>query len=364
MNILYLSKLSGNPGAGPSYSVPEQIFAQSFVDNVFWINLNHQRRKEWEKQENFFHNLDDLNPELRFFPTPFNKPDLVVVEGFYSFFLSPIIKELINKKIPYIIISRGEMNDYAQKSKRLKKTIANIIWFNRMVDKCAGIVYLSENEQKNSRKWKNKKSVVIPNGVSLVEQMKREFPKKGIEAVFIGRLDVFHKGIDFLFDGIRLVANQLRASGFNLKLYGPEWNNSYDWIKKYLIENKMDDIVSLQGPVYGEEKINILKEADLFVLTSRFEGMPMGLLEAMAFGLPSLVTPGTNMFDEILQNDAGWCSNSDAESISKALLSITEQKHLFQKKSLNSFSLASKFSWHTIAQKAHHEYKKFIGEDN
>lgn len=363
MNILYLSKLSGNPCAGPSYSVPEQIFAQSFVDNVFWLNLNHQRRKEWEKKDDFFHNLDDFDPELRFLPSPFNKPDLVVVEGFYAHFFSPIIKELINKKVPYIIIPRGEMNDYAQNSKWLKKTFGNLIWFNKMVDKCAGVVYLSENEQRNSLKWKHKKSTIIPNGVSLAEQNKYVPPQKGINAIFIGRLDVYHKGIDLLFDGMRLIANELRTSGFNLKLYGPEWNNSYDWINKYILENKIDDIVSLNGPVYGNEKIKVLTEGDLFVLTSRFEGLPMGLLEAMAYGLPSLVTPGTNMFDEIFQNNAGWCSNGDAESISRTLLTMTKEKNLFQKKSLNSFCLGAKYSWDSIAKKAHREYEKIIGEN-
>ena len=40
MNVLYISKLTGNLFAGPNNSVPAQIKAQSKIDNVFWYNLN------------------------------------------------------------------------------------------------------------------------------------------------------------------------------------------------------------------------------------------------------------------------------------------------------------------------------------
>ena len=39
MNILYISKIDGRPWSGPSYSIPNQVKAQSKLDNVLWYNL-------------------------------------------------------------------------------------------------------------------------------------------------------------------------------------------------------------------------------------------------------------------------------------------------------------------------------------
>jgi glycosyltransferase involved in cell wall biosynthesis len=342
--------------------VPAQIFAQSSIDNVFWLNLNHQVRKEWLEKKNVFHNLDDCHPTLDSIPSPFNAPDIVVIEGFYDFFLLSIVKEIQQRKIPYLIIPRGEMNDGAQKSKWLKKKIANFLWFNRMVARSAAIVYLSENERDNSTSWKEKKNFIIPNGINNVKCEKQFELEKGINAIFIGRMDIYHKGIDSLLTAIASVAQQLRAAGFILSLYGPEWNNSYSRIAKLIKENQINDIVLLRNAIYDREKIDILKKSDLFVLTSRFEGLPMGLLEAMSFGLPCLVTPGTNMLETIQKHDAGWYSECNWMAISQTLLSIIKEKEKFDEKSRNASSLASMYSWNSIAQLSHDIYENILGE--
>ena len=48
----------------------------------------------------------------------------------------------------------------------------------------------------------------------------------------------------------------------------------------------------------------------------------MGLLEAFAYGLPCLVTPGTNLSQEIYDYDAGWIASLDSDSIAEKMLSI------------------------------------------
>lgn len=49
MNILYISKLDGRPWMGPTYSVPNQVKAQSKYDNVFWYNLSNYGEEEGKK---------------------------------------------------------------------------------------------------------------------------------------------------------------------------------------------------------------------------------------------------------------------------------------------------------------------------
>ena len=55
------------------------------------------------------------------------------------------------------------------------------------------------------------------------------------------------------------------------------------------------------------------------LLTSRYEGFPMTILEAWSYGNPCLVTPGTNVADEIAINNLGWTVNLTADSIADGI---------------------------------------------
>src|SRR5690606_35598764 len=99
MNILYISKLSGNPWTGPNNSVPAQIAAQAQIDNVLWYNLARPSRPDWlaldyycDLTEYSTKRLDDLSP-------PFNCPDLVVFQGCYSYPFTRIIFDIWNRRI-------------------------------------------------------------------------------------------------------------------------------------------------------------------------------------------------------------------------------------------------------------------------
>lgn len=359
MNILYLSKLSGNPWAGPTYSVPEQIYAQSLVDNVFWLNLNHNKIDAWCKEENFFHNLGSGFSKIAELPTPFNKPDLVIVEQMYAYPFSKVIKELQLKEIPYIIVPRGELCESSQKQKKLKKIVGNFVWFNKMIDRALAVEYLSENEYINSIKWKNKKHLIIPNGIHLPSQNEHLFSSGKIRATYIGRLDMYHKGLDLLLSAISLIPDELKAYQFHLSLYGPALHDEQKVLKDFIEEKQIQDLISLNNGVYGEEKIHILENTDLFVLTSRMEGLPMALLEALSYGIPCLVTKGTNMAEEIRSENAGWIANTDVESIKEAFLDLLRCPD-FTQRSKCAYRLAKKYSWSAIAAESHSEYEKLI----
>ena len=358
MNILYLAKLTGNPWAGTYICVLQQIYAQSKIDNVLWLNLNHIKQKEWEKDTYIFHNLDSIKPRLDQLPVPFNHPDLVIVQQSYNNPFSKIIADIQKKQIPYIIKPHGEYNLEAQKHHRIKKIIGNLLYFNRMIKKSMAIEYLTENEQRNSM-CKGKKYVIVPNGISLPDQTCLKIPSKTIHATFIGRLSIFHKGLDVLLNAIALIKTDLENVGFRLNLYGPNQEGAKEVLNKLIIEKKMQQLVSVNDGVCGNEKNAVLQATNLFVLTSRFEGHPIALLEALSHGIPCLVTPGTNMDKMVSKYNAGWCTEFDAVAISKSLQAIVKSVE-WSEKSRNARKLASVYSWDAIAQKAHEEYEKML----
>lgn len=354
--IIYHTNLSGSPSAGPTYSVPKQIKAQSEVDDVLWINSIDTRVPEWEETGLFhtsveygFKTLDDL-------PSPFNKPDVVVFESFYQPADVKLAKELHRKKTPYVIVPRGAMTGEAQHIKRIKKILGNLLIFNAFAKKAAGIQYLTKKEKDDSGiKW-NKNAFVIPNGITIPKKKKEGFTKEKITFSFIGRLALRHKGLDLLIDAIESSQSVLRKNNAEFNIYGPDDSGSVEVLSNMIAKKRIDDLVTIRPGVHGEGKEEILLNTDVFVLTSRFEGHPMGLLEALSYGVPALVTTGTNMSEEVEEANAGWTANCTVDSVVTAITCILENSAELVKKSEKAIMLAKRYRWEKIARESHGEY--------
>ena len=371
MIILYISKILGKPWAGPTYSVPKQICYQSLLDNVFWYNLVDDAheigtdvRREWKKLP-CYHDLTDFKTKEIFkLPEPFNKPDLIVLEQGYPFAFESVRKEITKRKIPYIIVPRGELTKDAQNKKRIKKCLGNLfIRWRSFTKKALAIQYLSKNESDTSgRKW-NDQSIIIPNGVVLPTNLKKEFSSSGnITLTFIGRIEVFHKGLDLLLDAFSIIKSELLEKRCRLNIYGPQKSEDVKHLNELIIKYGLDSFVFLYDGVYGDAKSNVYEQTDVFILTSRFEGQPTALLEALSFGVPCFVTKGTNMGQDVESYDAGWCAKNSVESIKNTLLLMINQASLFKKKGTNARLLATKYSWNSVAERSHKIYFDLLNE--
>ena len=360
MNILYISHLSTNIAAGLNWSVPASVNAQSKIDNVLWVNATEVTMDHWRKVE-VYHNASEFGGlELSLFPAPFNKPDLVVFEGFYYMDDVKMGRKLKKAHIPYIIVVRGSLTHQAMHNHAwFKKFVAHTLFFNRFIRQATAIQYLTKGERDDSVKRFKTPYFIVSNGFDTPSVHKTSFSMDKTKAVFIGRLDMYHKGLDLLFDVITKRHEDLRLKGFELAIYGPR---RYDFYKigEEIKARNIGDIVCLNDEIGGKEKEMVLLDADVFIMTSRLEGHPMGLIEALAYGLPSLVTKGTNMKDEVEAEDAGWACAGDEKSIEEALFEMLDTRNEYMAKSERARKLAGRYQWDKLAAAFHNEVAKLI----
>lgn len=368
MNILYVSKLDGRPWAGPTYSVPKQIEAQSKHDNILWYNLcaegvedGKENLQEWRTLKYYVDKLDYPSSSIKDLPPPFDNPDLIVIEQGYPFALEKIRFEIMKSSIPYIIVPRGELTIKAQSKKRLKKLVGNIVLaYPKFTKKALAIHCLSEQEKKEtSNKW-NKKKIVLPNGTDLPECEKEITKDRNIKCVYIGRLEPYQKGLDMLIEACKSIQNDLEESGVHFSFYGSNIEHKLENLKQQVIEYGLTNLITFHDGVYGMEKKEILLNSDVFIMTSRFEGQPMGLLEALSYGLPCLVTTGTNMRNEIEAQNAGWGADNNVKSIKKALLDMIASKIEYPEKGSNARALSKEYEWNNIARRTHTQYENLL----
>ena len=167
----------------------------------------------------------------------------------------------------------------------------------------------------------------ISNGVVIPPAHPRNTnPTECISALFIGRL-THQKGLDTLLEAM----HTLKLGGYNLQLHlvgdGP--------LHKILVETterlNLSDRIFFEGPVAPSYISEKLASADLFILPSRFEGMPGALLEAIAHGVPAVVTRVSGS-EEVIDPSIGWTvpagdSSALADAIQSALVVGKEGLH-------------------------------------
>ncbi len=312
MVIIHIANIDASVIGGVQTAVPQMVKAQSQYASVGLINTNGSIISDVKML------TYNGKFELETFPEPFNHPDLVVFHEVYRIEYIKIYKSLLKSNVPYIIIPHGCLSRQAQKRKFLKKFMGNALLFESFIKRAHAIQYLSLNEERMSA-FSAYPSFVAGNGIAVPEKKKTTFFENGIRIVYIGRLEIRTKGLDLLLAATKKNEQLLRNNNVQIEIYGPDYEGVHRILQKAIDKYQISDLVSLGREKMGKEKEMILLSADCFVQTSRTEGLPMGPLEALSYGLPCIVTNGVGLGELIESFGAGYQCETSSEGIAKAV---------------------------------------------
>jgi len=374
MKILHVSPVHSNRASGPSNSSLGLANGQASIGhNVALLPSEPPGISEKMIPESITllpsPKVQHLNPWklskewIKIIRENFGKPDIIDFHSTYILFQTALAELFINENWPYIFTPRGGCTRLAQGTKFFKKRIGNLLFFNHFVKNAKAIHALCENEAADIRLfYPNARIFITPNGIDenllfldfgLNAKELKGFRKGGDLVIgFVGRIDIYHKGIDLLLLSLKLLQGKGLGKDIKLLMAGPFYTpNDERRVKKLIRSLRFPERVLLTGPVYGEDKWRLLMACDVFVHTSRFEGMPMAVLEAMALGKPCIVTPGTNMQDIVSICNGGWLCDESIDSIANTLSQIEKEREEIFRRGINARSYVKEhLIWSIVAQ--------------
>jgi glycosyltransferase involved in cell wall biosynthesis len=261
--------------------------------------------------------------------------DLVHVHGLWRPGLAAILREAFKRSCPYVITPHGMLARWSLGQKPLRKKIALATSWRKLIRRALFVHALTQAESRDFSALGIDCPVdVIPNGFFPDEI--GELPPPGSFyathpelqgqrfVLFLGRLH-YVKRVDWLVRAFAKLA--ATVADVHLVLAGPDCGTRSQ-IEQAVKNLGLGSRVHFVGPLYGQQKYAAMVGARCFCQPSVYETFSMSILEAMACGLPPVITRGCN-FDEVGTSGAGivvegeddladglrrFCTNADARN--------------------------------------------------
>lgn len=196
---------------------------------------------------------------------------------------------------------------------------------------------------------------IIPLGISadfkpaekldqrLLKQVKEKFHLPGSFILFVGRLNA-RKNIESLLKAIPL----LRDKHIKVVIVGGA-DGKATHLEKILLNAGLQNRVLMTGIVNSKELPAIYALAKLFCFPSFAEGFGLPPLEAMASGVPSVVSHTTSL-PEVCGDAPVYIDSDSPEDIARALDQLLEDPVLYEQKRKTGFEQARKYNWDKTAR--------------
>lgn len=255
--------------------------------------------------------------------------DLAHIHALFSPLSTAAATVARDRGLPYVLRPLGTLDPAdLQKKKRLKQVYGRLFEAPNIAG-AAALHFTSPIEAEVSHRFgSSTQDWVIPLGVhppAAVPEIERQsilaqlgIPQDRPLVLYLSRLDP-KKGLDLLLPALE----QLTAQGIDFHLVlagGNPQDPAYEQaIADRLRATPLGDRTTLTGFITGLTKAALLQAADLFVLPSYYENFGIAVAEAMAAGVPVVVSKGVYIWPNIAASGSGWVCDLSVEGVAHSL---------------------------------------------
>jgi glycosyltransferase involved in cell wall biosynthesis len=271
-----------------------------------------------------------------------NRYDAVVVNGIWQYHSFGAWSALRNSDTPYVLFTHGMLDPWFKKEYPLKHLKKWMYWpwaEYRVLRDAKAVLFTCAEERRLARDsfWLYRCNEMVVNyGTSRPpgdpDAQREEFFSRYPElqgkklALFMGRIHR-KKGCDLVIESFAKVLGS--CPEWHLVIAGPDQEGWQKSLNDRATQLGLAPKLTWTGMVHGEMKWGALRSAEVFLLPSHQENFGIAVAEALAAGVPALISNKVNIWREILDDGAGMVSEDALEgtcALMRSYLEMSEQK--------------------------------------
>jgi glycosyltransferase involved in cell wall biosynthesis len=298
--------------------------------------------------------------------------DVVHIHALFSFAVTSAAYWARHSRVPYVVRPLGTLNRWGIENRRpwLKQAALRLI-DGRVLSNASAVHYTTEEEQKEGDMVASEtRPVIIPNPVDFQidhDRLPSGWLKSHYPAIAERRIILFlsrlhpKKGIDLLLSAFA----RLRAKFPDIALVvcGAGEERFVAQLRRHAHELGIEPDVVWAGFLEGDAKKAVMAEASIFVLPSHSENFGVAVVEAMAAGLPVIVSDRVGIHCEISAADAGLVVPCEQDSLANAILQVLGNEGLRLRLAQNGIALAKTFSVAAVTDQLVTLYRDIISSN-
>lgn len=282
--------------------------------------------------------------------------DVVHIHSLWLYPQMAAFRESSGHGVPYIVSLHGTLAPQMRGRGRIRKSITSLLWQSEMLRNAAALHLTTDQELRlTSDIAPGVAREVVPVGLHTDRFSPgdpRPFREKylrgraGPVVMFLGRVAAV-KGIDVLIKAFARTSGN--ASEATLVVVGPDDEGLVPGLRRLAGTLGVADRVVFTGPLFNEERRAALSAATVWVSASFTENFGVSIVEAMAMGLPTLITPNVNIAKDAESAGATVLARPEPEEFSAKLNQVLLDAELRVSISRRAGAFAHRFDWSEVA---------------
>lgn len=271
--------------------------------------------------------------------------------------------------VPYIVSPHGALDPYLRQRGKARKAATSLLWQDAML-KHARLLHVTTGDEQEliADIAPSVPREIVPNGLWIdrlapASADGARFRSRhlggfdGPLVMFLGRLN-FKKGVDVLIDAFALIAGDHPAA--HLAIVGPDDEGLRASLEAQVARLGLGQRITFTGALYGEDRTDALAAADVWTLSSHSENFGIAVVEAMAAGAATVISPAVNLAPDVLAAGAGVVAEQLPEPFSAAIGSLLADPQQRSRVAAAGQAFVRRYDWSVVGPQFRAMYERAL----